>query len=618
MAKDPPDGNRGGRPGKAGGLPSRTGCYLMRDGAGRVLYVGKAKDIRGRVAKHLSAPDGPRARALAAKVRDVEFLLTSTETEALILENNLIKEHAPRYNVVMRDDKSYPYVQADLREDFPRLELTRRPRRGPGREVFGPFVHGSRIGEVLRVVTKAFRLRDCSLREFRGRREPCLLHAMGQCSGPCRGLVGREDYRRSLGLALDLFRGREGGALAALEEEMRRCAEEERFERAAAVRDGLAALRAFVGAHRSQNVEFPGTGGDLDVAAFHEGGEEVDIAIYVVRHGLLLGHRSFHFPLSDCGEGGVPEEVLRCLLQHYGGPDPPPRRICPALPPAALRRFREAVLARFGPGVRVARPTGGVRRLAETTAGHAEERQRGRARRRRDALAARERLAALLGRADPPSLIECFDVAVFRGSSPTASQVVFRDGEPVRAAWRHYRLAERPEGDNDAAMMGELFARRALRGGFPDLFVVDGGAVQAGAARRALAGTAGEGVPVVGVAKGRPGGPGERLVVPGRRDPWPLDRFPPLLRLLASMRDEAHRFARRLHHGAESRRHFRSWLDTVEGAGPKTRRRILEGLDVPLAEVASMPPRFLASRLRIGTALAERVARAARLWLEDD
>ena len=615
---------------KARKLPTKTGSYIMKDSEGRIIYVGKAKNLKHRVSSYFgNARKTPKTEILVSRVADIDFIITANEAEALILENNLIKKYTPRYNIIMKDDKSYPYIQIDFREAFPRIEFSRNVKRNSHKEIFGPFVHGSRIGETIRVITKSFRLRDCSLHEFKSRTEPCLLHHMKQCSAPCVGLINAQDYRQDLDHALDFFRGHAEHSLSKLKKLMNELSSKEQFEFAAVIRDNIETLEEFMKKSIRQNVELPLSVSNFDIFTFYQGKEEVDIAIYLVRNNLLLGHKTFHFPLYDCSEE-IEDEVLKLVLRYYDeANDASPERVYTTVSPRSFQLFKKAMYIQSNGNIKVQRPIKDTRPLIKLTTEYALENQRLRLSQTKSLNEGLEKIRQLLQMREQPIFIECFDVAVFQGSSPTASCVVFKNGTPLKASYRHYHLTQRPEGNNDFAMMEELFTRRIERGNLPDLFVVDGGNAQVNVIRSILKEKAIP-TPVVGIAKaktisrkesfreGKITKTEERLIIPGRTNPYILTRHMPLLKIMVHLRNEAHRFSRRLHHKSESKRYFSSWIENIEGIGPKTKKKILEKLDVPLGEIARMPPPFVAKKIGIKKSLAQKIVRAAERVCDED
>jgi excinuclease ABC subunit C len=587
---------------KAKTLPSQAGCYLMKDKNSRVIYVGKAKKLRSRVTSYFdSSQKNVKTLFLVQQVHDFDFIITHSDVESYVLENNLIKKHAPKYNLRLKDDKSYPWVMVNYTEPFPRLEYVRRPKKGKGKDLYGPFPVGSNISMVLRVLTKSFMLRDCSLNDFKSRKTPCLLHQMKQCSAPCVGYLDAAQYEKDLETAAGLFQGeaRARKTLAALRLRMQSAAESEEFERAAIIRDHLELLEEFIDQATQQNVESLKDEKDVDVWASWQGEEEFDFSVYMVRRGMLIGQKNFHFPVSDLREE-MEEEMRVFLLQYYADPsEVAPQMVVLDAPDENLADFTQAL----GEVAQVATPPKvfGRRRkylpLIEMCRKHAEESQRVRITNMDSPFVGLKKLKELLDLKDLPRRLECYDVAIWQGKSPTASQVVSHDGKLDKAFYRHFHLQELPEGNNDFAMMREVFTRRVSHGELPDVFVVDGGVAQVNTVCAVLRELSVE-VPVVGIAKSRDltgdfrkaeiERSEERLVIPGRKDPYVLQKCPPLFRIIVTLRDEAHRFSRRLHHKAESKRFLGTWLDEIEGLGAKTKQTVLKNLTMSKEALRAM------------------------------
>jgi excinuclease ABC subunit C len=563
---------------KAKSLPRKPGCYLMKRKNGQVIYVGKAKDLKARVTTYFSASvKSPKTEILVSHIKEFEFLLTETEAEALVLENNLIKKYSPKYNVLMKDDKSYPYIVINHNEVFPRLEYKRRVVRKKGMEVFGPFVWGSNISEVLRIMTKSFQLRDCNLREFKSRKEPCLLYQIKQCSAPCVGSRTTDDYQIDLSDALNLFRGKGTKSLKILKNRMAEAAENEEFEYAAQVRDYITILEDFLDFSKQKNVELNSPDANIDILAFHPGEIEIDMAIYMIRNGILLGHKDFHFPTVECHDE-LEEELISFFFQYYSNShDSFPDNIVTPFLPENNKLFEKALEGTFK--AKVQAPGKKYEGLAKLAKDQAMEHQRVRTTNQDSIFNGLNKLKDLMSMKERPVLLECYDVAIFQGSSPAASQVVFRDGKPVKKDYRHYNLKELPEGNNDFAMMKEVLSRRMDNGNLPDIFIVDGGKGQVSMFQEVLKDFESS-IPVVGIAKAKTAkGTEERLIIPGRSNPYILTKNPPLMRIIVSMRDEAHRFSRRLHHKGESKKTLNTWFDGLPGIGPKTKVKLLLKLD---------------------------------------
>ena len=593
---------------KAKNLPTKSGCYLMKGGE-IILYVGKAKNLRARVSSYFqSSAKGVKTEILLSQVEDFDFQFTSNEAEALILESNLIKKHTPKYNILMRDDKSYPYVVVDRREPFPRIIYQRRPRRVEGVEVFGPFVHGSKISAALRIIVKSFRLRDCTLQEFRSRKEPCLLYQINQCSAPCVGKISEQNYEADLKLALGMFRGEGATSMKILKERMNACAQAEEFEQAAIIRDYLDILKDFV---RLSGEVKGGNQSSFDVLAWSQKKLEVDVTVYMVRNSLLLGCKNFHFTTSILAEGPE-EDALNFFFQYYqNSTDSLPDVIVSPFSAKDNKLFSQAIKSVGNIRVRTAGRQ--FLSLANLALEHIKEHQKIRLGRVLEYTKGLKQLQKLLVLKKRPVHLEAYDIAVHQGSSPTASRIVFIEGRPYKKGYRHYHLQERPEGNNDFAMMEEAIERR-LEGAdpLPEVFVVDGGKGQVAIFLKALA-ERGLSVPVVGIAKAKERvATEERLILPKRKNPVPLKKYPELMRILLPMRDEAHRFSRKLHHKAENKRMFSTWLDSIKGIGPTQRLKILQRLESSPMELAKKSPSQVADLLGITEEVASRILE----WIE--
>ncbi len=551
---------------KARLLPTKSGCYLMKNKHDQIIYVGKAKSLKSRVSSYFNySAKNPKTEILVSHVVDFDFIITDNDAEAFVLENNLIKKHAPKYNIRLKDDKSYPYVVVNHNEPFPRLEYIRRVKKNKKLEVFGPFVTGSSVGEVLKILTKVLNLRDCTLAEFRRRKEPCLLFQMKQCSAPCMGKISAEEYEHDLSLALDIFKSSGKKVLKFFETKMLEASDGEEFERAGHLRDQLQLLKTFIQDFRQENAEHLDEK-NIDVIAFYQGEAEVDISIYMMRNGLLLGHKNFSFSNLDLNDE-LNEEVLNFLFQYYN-------ETYDILPDVVVTQFGDAENASFESAlksiqekIRVQMPGKKYQRLHDLTRDHAFEQQRVRKLNQDSVYVGLNKLKDLLNLRERPVVLECYDIAIFQGKSPTAAQIVFHDGKADKKAYRHYTLAEREEGNNDFAMMKELITRRVDNGRLPDVFIVDGGLGQVNIFREVLKEFAID-IPVVGIAKSKVkkgkdsfkkenvSRSEERLIIPGRVNPYLLHQNKSLFKIIVQMRDEAHRFSRRLHHKHESERFF--------------------------------------------------------------
>ncbi len=580
---------------KANHLPQGPGCYLMKDKNSRVIYVGKAKKLKSRVVSYFNqSAKSVKTEYMVSHVTDFDFILTHSDAESFVLENNLIKEHGPKYNIRLRDDKSYPYILVNWDEDFPRLEYVRRPKKGKNRELFGPFPQGSNISMILRVLTKSFSLRDCSLTEFRSRKTPCLLYQMRQCSAPCVGLIDKNQYEEDIKLALGLFQGKMKATrtLNKLNERMMSLAENEEYEHAAIIRDHLQLLEDFVKQSFDQQVESLDDEKNLDVWAFYEGAEELDFSVYMIRSGMLIGQKNFSFVKSELIEE-IGEEIIQKIWQYYEGSEElVPEMIIVDRENEELETLAAALKVKVKGRMKKYLP------LISMCRKHAEESQRIRISNEDSVYIGLRKLQELLNLKERPRLLECYDIAIWQGQSPAASQIVFEEGKADKTRYRYYHMQTRPEGNNDFAMMEEVISRRIPHGKLPDVFVVDGGVAQVNTVTAVMRQNNLD-IPVVGIAKSRDLSRGdfkskdvdrseERLVIPGRSNPYILNKCPSLFKIIVSMRDEAHRFSRKLHHKAESKRTMSTWIDDIAGLGLESKKKILSNLTMTKDELRGM------------------------------
>ncbi len=563
-------------------LPTGPGVYLFRDAQGAVAYIGKARNLQQRVRSYFGRSRGDARRAVQfvdRYVHAIEFVSTASEPEAFLLENRLVKRHEPAYNVKLRDDKDFLYVRIDRRHDFPYLGLARRPRtRSRQQLTLGPFASAGALRTTLRMLGGVLPLRDCSDREFAGRTRPCLKHDMGRCAAPCTGLIGKQEYGELLDQAIEVLQGRPGRVVEALQRRMQEASEAERYELAARLRDQIRLLRSTTGGQRVENTPLA----EGDVLGLHRAGECAQISVLFFRGGTLVS------VASHALDSALPDDELveGFLLDFYAEGRPIPRRLLlPVAPPE--REGLRALLAerRGGPVALVLPQRGAARELLALAERNARDglaltlEQRGQLALQAEALARR------LGLPRPPLTIECFDVSHTGRGGSVASRVVFRNGEPDRARYRHYRIRS-SELPDDYGALAEVLARRLARAAsdpLPDLLLVDGGAGQLAVAARAIAEAGLPELPIAALSKGDrrgravtldPGGQ-EHVHLPGGGAPLPLDRNTPEEYLLQRLRDEAHRFAITRHRDARSRRSLASRLDEVPGVGPVLKKRLL-------------------------------------------
>lgn len=578
---------------KAHSLPIEAGCYLMKEKNGRVIYVGKAKNLKARVSSYFNqSAKNVKTQFLVSHISDFEFFVTQSEVESFILENNLIKKHSPKYNIRLRDDKSYPYVQINTNEPYPRLEFVRRPKKEKGKYLFGPFPVGMNISPILRILSKTYGLRDCSLSEFKRRKNPCLLFQMNQCSAPCVGKINDEEYHQRLKKIQNFFKNTviEDEVINDVKTLMENSSDKEEFERAALYRDQMDILKTFKEESNRQNVESLVDEKNVDIWSYFQGEEEWDISLYMVRRGALVGQKNFHFLNSHLVES-LNEELQSFLIQYYGKTEESSPELIILNSEERNESWDEAIKELLEvPKLKISGPSKKYKSLVEMTYKHAQECQRVRIMGGGSHFDGLKKLKELLELKELPRHLECYDIAIWQGQSPAASQVVSVDGQLDKSLYRYYNLEVRPEGNNDFAMMKEVITRRLKHGELPDVFVVDGGVAQVNTFL-AVFREHQVSIPVVGIAKARQlkeSKTEERLIIPGRVNPYILSKCPPLMRIIVTLRDEAHRFSRKLHHKNEKDRTLKTWIDDVEGIGPVTAQKILKKLDLPLNQLKIM------------------------------
>jgi excinuclease ABC subunit C len=549
-------------------LPALSGCYLFRGEDGEVLYVGKAKSLRPRVRSYFqrSARHPPRIASLVQEVRSLDFIVTSSEIEALVLENNLIKEHRPRFNVLLRDDKNFPYLKLTMKDDYPRVTLVRRPN-ADGQLYFGPFLPAGHARRTLRMIPRFFQVANCHL-PFDGKQRPCLYYHLDQCLAPCAGKAEPGEYRERAEQVRLFLEGRNRELRERIEAKMAQASEALAFEQAARYRDMLRSLERL-----SERSQMSSTSLEtVDFWAEHREGSRASVELFRMREGRVVGRREFS--LDPAPEPEAFYDTI--LVQYYADEDPPPEIVLPRLP--GERGLIERFLAdRAGRRVQIKAPTQGERRrLLDLVARNAELAFEARFRARHvHTVQVLEELRDLLGLDEPPYRLEGFDVSHSQGSQPRASMVVFEGGKPKKSDYRSYRIRTAEPGDDYQAMrevVGRRYARLQREGRrLPDLVLIDGGKGQLAAAQEAVHALGLHDLPMMGLAKRE-----EEIFLQGRGEPVLLSRDDPSLHLIQQVRDEAHRFAVRHHRKARSRSTFRSALTDVPGIGPTTARRLLE------------------------------------------
>jgi excinuclease ABC subunit C len=583
-------------------LPDQPGVYLFRDGRGRVLYVGKAKSVRKRVASHFSkaqVPSSPGHAEMIAAVEQIECVVVASEAEALLAEQSFIKQYRPRFNIRLRDDKSYPFIAISLDEDYPRVYFTRERHR-PGRAYFGPYSNAKRVRSTLEVLAKVFMFRSCTGPEP-GRRSgsPCLDYYIKRCEAPCVGYVSKADYRHSIDGVIDFLSGRFNAIERELDERMRAASAAQEFEQATLERNRLRAVRSLLERRRVTNESV----GTFDAVAVAVEGREASAQVFQIRDGVLSDRQSFY--LANETERDVAEVAEEFMLQYYAGHMAIPSLLVVQRELAGREALADALARRRGGPVEMRAAERGEKRrileLAERNAHLALDQERLRSERRRQGrVEALEGLQQALDLDAPPIRIECFDISNLGGTHTVASMVVFEGGTPKKSDYRRFTIRSLGDAPDDYAAMAEVLSRRfaqwerqadtsphdtaydASFAALPNLVVIDGGKGQLAAGIGPLRGFSERGVAVVSLAKRI-----EEVFVPGRPAPLLLDHSSPALQLLQRVRDEAHRFAITHHRSRRDRAMTSSLLDELPGIGPARKRALLAHFGSPEAVIAA-------------------------------
>jgi excinuclease ABC subunit C len=595
-------------------LPAEPGVYLMKDARGQVIYVGKAVNLRSRVKSYFGRSSDTRAFVpiLEDVLHDVDTVLVSNEKEALLLENELIKRHQPRFNVLLKDDKNFICLRLDPAAEWPRLEVVRHFKRD-GALYFGPYASASSIRETLRTINRYFQLRTCSDHVLHHRKRPCLLYQIGRCPAPCVYDVSREEYAQSVREVALFLEGKGSELLEALTERMKNASDAQRYEQAARLRDQLFAIERSLERQKIATTEPI----DQDVFGFHREADRLVIYVLYVRQGRLNGGQSFPFT----GQEFPDQELLASFVNLYYGQDNvlPDEVLLPLRPEGGVEPLAELLTEKRGRRVRVLVPQRGEKlRLVEMSAANARQASVDQRRSRDELEGVLERLGDRLHLSRPPRRIECFDISHFQGTSIVASQVAMTDGELDRARYRHFRIKSVRAQDDFASMyevVGRRLRRGLMEGELPDLLVIDGGKGQVASARAAMK-DVGVQLDVVGLAKSRElevddqagvtARSPERVFLPERKDPIVLPQNSPELFLLVRIRDEAHRFAITYQQKLMRRRNFRSVLEDIPGVGEGRKKALLRAFG-SLKRIRGASIEELAAEAGLGTTLAERI-----------
>jgi excinuclease ABC subunit C len=556
------------------GLPHSPGVYRMLSGDGLLLYVGKAGNLKKRVSSYFQKQHpNTRIRSMVSQIRDIEITVTNTEAEALILENNLIKEHRPRYNVLLRDDKSYPYIFVSTRDQFPRLGFHRGARRKGGK-YFGPYPSVGAVRDTLNLLQKLFRVRQCEDSFFRNRSRPCLQYQIGRCTAPCVGLISTEEYGHDIDHALRFLEGKNDEIIHDLVERMEEASERLDYERAAAYRDQIHNLRKITD---KQHVS--GTEQNVDVLVCVQLSGLVCVQAFTIRSGNILGNKNF-FPGHT--EGMSESEVLEAFIgQYYQTRDLPDEMLLShELEDREL--LQKIFTERKGRKVSLtARVRGDRARWLDLARRNAEQALKARLSSRAGMQQRFEALQDELGLSEQPARLECFDISHTQGEATVASCVVFNEEGPLKSDYRRFNIEGIEPGDDYAAMRQAL-TRRYTRikkgeGRLPDILFIDGGKGQVRQAVEVLEELQVEGVTIIGVAKGEGRKPGlESLILSDQPEPTILPPDSMALHLIQHIRDEAHRFAITGHRQRRAKARRSSPLEEIPGLGPKRRQTLLK------------------------------------------
>ncbi|MCG9967586.1 excinuclease ABC subunit UvrC [Pelotomaculum terephthalicicum JT] len=572
-------------------LPAKPGVYLYRNADGEIIYVGKALSLKNRVRSYFQAgaQHQPKTKVMLEKVAGLDYIVTDSEVEALILEQNLIKEHRPRYNVLLKDDKSYPYLKITLNESYPRVQITRRHVKD-GSRYFGPYTRVGAVNETLRLLKKIFPFRSCKQREPAARERPCLNHHIKRCLGPCCGLTDRETYRAMINEVCLFLEGRQEDLIKHLTARMEEAAGNLEFEKAAVLRDQLRSVREVIEKQKIISNGFE----DQDVIAMARAFDEACVMVFFVRGGKLIGRD--HFILKGTEDLSRAEVLGAFIKQYYTGIDFIPREVLLSESVEEEKAvIEEWLTGRKGVRVFLKTPSRGEKKkLVEMVAKNAlltlEQVQSDGAAQGEEAAAALTELAGALALERPPRRLECYDISNTQGTGSVASMVVFEEGKPARDQYRRFKIRT-VTGPDDYASMQEVLRRRFTRAleekelfstgqisskeakfyRLPDLVIVDGGKGQLAAARRVMRELGLEKIPAYGLAKEE-----ELLFGEGQPDPVALPPDSRALYLLQRLRDEAHRFAVTYHRNLRGKAGLKSLLDEVEGIGEVRRRALLK------------------------------------------
>jgi excinuclease ABC subunit C len=587
-------------------LTTRPGVYRMLDVEEKVLYVGKAKNLKKRVSSYFTRSLNRRIQIMVGQIAQIEIIVTHTEAEALLLENHLIKSLKPKYNVLLRDDKSYPYIYLSTDHTYPAISFRRGARRGKGR-YFGPYPSAGSTRETLQVLQKIFPVRQCEESFFRNRSRACLQYQIKRCSGPCVDLIDPQAYAEDVQHAVLFLEGKTHQVIDQLVTRMEQASHNLNFEQAAIYRDQIKHLR------RIQERQYvSGEGGDLDIVALAKQGSSVCIQVFYIRAGRNLGNKSFY---PSAPQDATHETVLQAFIAQYYLEKPVPNEIILDQQLTEQGLLEEVLSEQAGQRVRISSRVRGERaRWLKMAQGNAQMALQARLNAQAGMEERLQVLQQVLQLPAIPERMECFDISHTRGESTVASCVVFNEQGPSKSDYRRFNIEGITPGDDYAAMAQALERRyRRVKKGevaLPDLLIIDGGKGQMSAVHDSLQDLGISGLTLLGVAKGVERKAGmEQLFLLGRRAPIILPADSPALHLIQQIRDEAHRFAITAHRQRRAKRRNRSVLEQIPGIGPKRRQRLMKQFG-GLQELSRAGIEDIASVDGISTALAEQIYHA--------
>lgn len=573
-------------------LPGQPGVYIMKDELGEIIYIGKAISLKNRVRQYFqsSRNHSPKVRAMVSKIKDFEYILTDSELEALILECNLIKKHRPRYNVLLKDDKHYPYIKVTTEEDYPRVFITRNVKKDKNR-YFGPFTDSRAVRETIELIKKLFPIRSCNknLDNIQNGDRPCLYYHINQCQGPCMGNVDKEEYQNMIKEVCKFLDGRHEELLKELKEQMKEAAAKLQFEKAAMIRDKITAVEKVMEKQKVLSTDFV----DQDVVAIAQGSKKSAVQLFFIRSGKLVGTE--HFILEDTEDTDIKEILGSFIKQFYLVSSFIPKEILIQEDFDDIEIIERWLSDSKGSRVYIKVPyRGEKKKLVDMALKNAEETlenyEQKLIREEARTIGALDELAKHLGLDYPPRRIEAFDISNIQGTDSVAAMVVFEDGKPNISEYRRFKI-KGVIGPNDYASMSEVLKRRFRRGieerkklegegkdfsigkfsKFPDLLLIDGGKGQLNAALKVLDEFGLSHIPTIGLAERF-----EEIFIKDQEDPIILPKNSNALQLLQRVRDEAHRFAITYHRSLRNKNSLHSVLEDIPLIGPKRRAALFK------------------------------------------